>query len=116
MGDVQLKKSRWQLDTGVVDENGIGSPVLSDDGLLYYVDRTGVNAVNKDSGQRLWRFTGDTEGIFQDAGLSPTLLPDGLLAFRAAGTLFVVDVQGAGLSSNAAWPKWGYDLRNTSQQ
>ena len=72
--------------------------------------------MHKDTGQRLWRFIGDNEHTFRDAGASPTLLPDGLLAFRADDTLFVIDVQGSGLSARAAWPKWGKDLRNTSQQ
>lgn len=107
---------RWRLDTGVSDINGMGSPVLSEDGRLYYADSTGVNAIDKESGQRLWRFTGDSERTFQDAGSSPSLLPNGFLVFRAAQSVYVVDVQGGGLSTAAAWPKWGRDLRNTSQQ
>ncbi len=107
---------RWQLDTGVSADFGSGTPVIADDGRLFYVDSSGVNAVNKDTGERIWRFTGPSDRTFQDAGTSATLLPDGHLVFRAASTLFVVDVAGAGLSSSAAWPKWGRDLRNTSQQ
>jgi len=112
-------KLRWCHDTGTVPSSyGIptGTPILTANGYLIYVDASGVSAINKDTGELALRLA-DNEmlSVTRTAFTTPTITPSGLLIFRSGWSLVAVQTN-TSLDENAFWPKWGADLKNSGLQ
>jgi len=110
-------KLRWCHDTGVTTgRSGItGTPVITSDGHLIYVDKKGVSVLDHRSGELLTTWKGEGLRLTSASVATPTLTPSGLLVFRIGSTLQAV-ITNTTLDTNAAWPKWGADLRNSGLQ
>jgi len=111
-------KIRWCHDTGVkLSVDGVaGSPVLTVSGHVIYVDENGVSALRINDGVRVSRLE-DSRILpaLRESTATPTITPTGLLVYRV-GTRLVAIQTDTTLDNNAAWPKWGADLRNTGLQ
>lgn len=80
-----------------------GSPVVGDDGTIYYNADDGLVAINPDDGSREWAFSSDG---FVRAG--PVVSSDGTLYFGSEGqTLYALDSDSQGLSESSPWPLVG---------
>jgi len=111
-------KIRWCHDTGVPrnSESTAGSPVLTESGHLIYLDMNGISALRVSDGVLVSRMT-DSEimPLLRESNPTPTITPSGLLVYRVATHLVAIKTN-TRLDPNAAWPKWGADLRNSGLQ
>jgi len=111
-------KLRWCHDTGVTQgRNQItGTPMLTSGGHLIYVDEKGISVLDHRSGELLtvWEDNGIVSKLRRSVA-TPTITPSGLLVFRNSATIAAV-VTNTTLDTNAAWPKWGADWRNSGLQ
>lgn len=109
---------RWCHDTGVPqgESTVTGTPLLTADGYLIYVDANGVTAIDTSTGALVSRLADNRLlPALQGAVVSPTLTPSGLLIYRVATNLVAIQTNTA-LDTGASWPKWGADIRNSGLQ
>jgi len=115
-------KLRWCHDTGESGASPFGdnvpttTPILTANGLLIYIGDKGVSALNKVSGELVLRLT-DAEllSTLSSYVTSPTITQSGLLVFRAGFKLVAIETNTT-LDTDAFWPKWGADLKNSGLQ
>jgi len=112
-----------QYDSGIARAGSSffkGTPLLTDNGQLIIVNEAGITILRQDD-LSLVAVRDSVEPAFASAGSStPTLLDLGeqhMLVFRAGTRIVGINVTNTGgLSTTAAWPKWGADLRNSGRQ
>lgn len=97
----------WRFATGGAIE---ASPAMAEDGTLYIgsFDRN-LYALDAADGSEQWRFT--TSATMNS---SPTIDADGTVYFGSHnGNLYAINSSAGTLASEAVWPKYGHDLRNS---
>ena len=101
-GDANSHKIRWQYEAAGPVES---TPVIGDDGVIYFGDNAGVIHAVDPGGKALW--TAQVEAAVRSAG---TILGPKRLAFALDNdTLVVLECSSGGLAQGG-WPKYGKDL------
>jgi hypothetical protein len=115
------------LDVVQMQGDTVASGVLGADGVLYTVGQLGaVEARTASHLVTLWRgaVSDDSNEVFSvplsvdcardSSGAAIPGRPGTLYVRSDSGNLYSIIVDAHGIDTNAAWPKWGHDPRNTA--